>query len=291
MDEKLSKLKDQISEIEELKKAERWGSEYQLWLNKTEKLVKEIFGEEGLQLFQRQRTTVTSYIDDSFNIRQYIKELENRKRVLEGLLDEIEEYQPKSSSSNSTSKEVNILKEIWSKEQALKENLLPTKEAQALQESLISHLKELLPKDSIPGLRFRKLYAEKRFQTWWSDDNGYPIGNPWNKIQPFLDILAQHEAKKTIKHRLETEGLFVESRSQGEDQHLLIGLRDGTPEKAHIIIDGKTGEIRVEDNQQEPTQLIHRIEIILTLPNGKKIRTTREAIEEIFDENQKNKSA
>lgn len=287
MDEKLSKLKDQISKIEELKKAERWGPEYQLWLNTTEKLVREIFGEEGLQLFQQQRTTVTSYIDESFNVRQYIKELENRKRVLEGLLDGIEKYQPKSSSNNSTSKEVNILKEIWNKEQALKENLLPTKEAQALQESLISHLKELLPKDSIPGLRFRKLCAERRFQTWWSDNNGYPIDNPWNKIQPFLDILAQYEAEKTIKHRLETEGLFVESRSQGEDQHLFIGLRDGTPEKAHIIIDGKTGEIRVEDNQQEPIQLIHRIETILTLPNGKKIKTTREAIEEISDENQK----
>ncbi len=87
------------------------------------------------------------------------------------------------------------------------------------------------------------------------------------------------EVVKTIKSRLKTEDLFVETRSQGEDQHLLIGRRDGTPEKAHIIIDGKTGEIRVEDNQKEPTELVRKIESVLTLEDGRKIRTTREALE------------
>ena len=282
MDEKLSKLKEQISKIEDLKNVAKWGPEYQLWLNKTEKLVRETFGEEGLRLFQQQQTTVTSYIDENFNIQQYLKELDNRKKVLDGLLAEMEEYRSQSNSSDKDA-EVNILKELWRKEQALKENLLPTKEAQAIQESLLAHLEKLLPKDSIPGLRFKKLRAERRFQTWWSNSNGYPIDNPWEKIQPFLEILQQHEAERTIKRRLETEGLFVESRSQCDDQHLLIGLRDGNGDKAHIIIDGKTGEIRVEDNQQEPTQLAARIETILTLPNGKKIRTTREALEEIPD--------
>lgn len=282
MDEKLSKLKEQVSKIEGLKNVAMWGPEYQLWLNKTEKLVEEIFGAEELRLFQQQRTTVTSYIDESFNVRQYLEELDNRKKVLDGLLAEMEECNPQSDSDSKNS-EVNILKELWRKEQALKENLLPTKEAQAIQESLLTHLEKLLPKDSISGLRFKKLRAERRFQTWWANSNGYPIDNPWEKIQPFLEILQQHEAERTIKHRLETEGLFVESRSQGDDQHLLIGLRDGNADKAHIVIDGKTGEIRVEDNQQEPTQLAARIETILTLSNGKKIRTTREAIEDISD--------
>lgn len=282
MDEKLSKLKEQISKIDDLKNVARWGPEYQLWMNKTEKLVGEIFGQEGLKLFEQQRTTTTSYIDESFNVRQYLKELSNRKKVLDGLLAEMEEYKPQSDTDDKSS-EVNIIKEIWRKEQALKENLLLTPEAQAIQESLLAHLEKLLPKESIPGLRFRKLRAERRFQTWWTNSNGYPTDNPWTKIEPFLEILQQHEAEKTIKHRLETEGLFVESRSQGEDQHLLIGSRSGDTDKAHIIIDGKTGEIRVEDNQQEPTQLAARIETILTLSSGKKIKTTREAIEEISE--------
>ncbi len=278
MDEKLSKLKEQITKIENLKGVAKWGPEYQLWMNKAEKLVEEIFGKEGLQLFQQQRTTTTSYIDEDFNVQQYFKELNNRKKVLEGLLAEMEEYKPQSDLENEDP-EVNIIKELWRKEQALKENLLLTPEAQAIQESLLAHLEKLLPKDSIPGLRFRKLRAERRFQTWWTNSNGYPTDNPWTKIEPFLEILQQHEAEKTIKHRLETEGLFVESRSQGDDQHLLIGAKDGSAEKAHIIIDGKTGEIRVEDNQKEPTELTVRIETFLTLPSGKKIKTTREAIE------------
>lgn len=278
MDEKLSKLKEQISKIDSLKNEEVWGTDYQLWMSKTEKLVKEIFGEEGLSLFKQQRTMTTSYIDDGFNVRQYSKELDNRKKVLEALLSEMEEYKPQSIPEDKLS-EAKIIKEIWRKEQALKENLLLTPEAQGIQESLLAHLEELLPKDSIPGLRFRKLRAERRFQTWWTNSNSYPTDNPWTKIEPFLEILQQHEAEKTIKHRLETEGLFVESRSQGEDQHLLIGAKDGSAEKAHIIIDGKTGEIRVEDNQKEPTELTARIETFLTLPSGKKIRTTREVIE------------
>jgi len=277
MDEKLSKLKEQISKIDDLKNVARWGPEYQLGMTKTEKLVGEIFGQEGLKLFQQQRTTTTSYIDESFNVRQYLKELDNRKKVLEGLLAEMEEFNLQSGSESQDT-EINIIKEIWRKEQALKENLLLTQEAQAIQKSLLAHLEKLLPKDSIPGLRFRKLRAERRFQTWWTNSNGYPTDNPWTKIEPFLEILQQHKAEKTIRHRLETGGLFVESRSQGEDQHLLIGAKDGAGDKAHIVIDGKTGEIRVEDNQQEPTKLTARIETFLTLPSGKKIRTTREAI-------------
>jgi hypothetical protein len=101
-----------------------------------------------------------------------------------------------------------------------------------------------------------------------------------------VESKAITEVVKTIKSRLKTEDLFVETRSQGEDQHLLIGKRDGTPEKAHVIIDGITAEIRIEDNQKEPTDLIHKIESVLTLKDGRQIRTTREAME-LSHENQK----
>jgi hypothetical protein len=97
-------------------------------------------------------------------------------------------------------------------------------------------------------------------------------------------IPEKHLVEKTIKNRLESEGLFVESRSQGEDLHLLIGKRTDKGEKAHVIIDGKTGEIRIEDNQKEPTKLVASVEAILTLPSGKKIKTSREAIKEFSKE-------
>lgn len=279
MDEKLTKLKNQISKIDSLINFHEWGAEFQLWERKTETLVRELFGEDGLKLFNKQQTMTVSYINSAFNRQQYLKELTNRKKILNGLLDELKESIPINIDKVET--ETNILKEIWKKEAALKENLLVTEEAQAIQKSLITSLEKTLSDDSVPGLRFKKLLAGNKLQTWWSDSNGYPIDNSWNKIEPFLDILGQHEAGKTIKKRLEIEGLFVESRSQNEDQHLLIGKKDGSPEKAHIIIDGKNGDIRLEDDRQEPTELIARIETILTLHNGKKIKTTREAIEEV----------
>lgn len=277
MDENLSKLKEQILKIDTLKSIENWGPEYQIWEGVTEKLVRQVFGGQGLNLFKQQRTMTTSYIDEDFNRSQYLKELDNRKRILSGLLSEVKESNPVVVGSEKTDK--SVLKEIWAKEMALKENLLNTKEVQVLYDGLIQHLKITLIPDSLPGLRFRKLQIVR--QTWWSTEDGYPYPAAWPSFQPYLDLLSQHEAEKTIKKRLETEGLFVESRSQGEDQHLLVGKRDGISEKAHLIIDGKTGEIRVEDNGQEPTELLARIETILTLPNGKQIKTTREVIEEI----------
>jgi len=279
MPDDLSRLKHQIGQIEALKKAENWGPEFQLWKSTTEKTVQHLFGVEGLKLFRQQATTTFSYLEKSFNDRQYLKELENRKKILEGLLSNLAVDLPLAVENQKADSSKDILKEIWKKEDALKENLLPTEEVRSLHESLIRHIESILPSNSLPGLRFKKMRTEQKI-TWWSTEGGYPIDNPWSKFQPFFDLLAQHEAEQTIKRRIESEGLFVESRAKGEDQHLLIGEKNGTAEKAHIIIDGKTGEIRVEDDQQEPTDLVARIETILTLNNGKKIKTTREVIEE-----------
>ncbi len=102
----------------------------------------------------------------------------------------------------------------------------------------------------------------------------------------FTNEILEHvrTTAKTLKNRLESEGLFIESRSKKDgDIHLIIGQRDGKPDKAHAIVDEKTGEVRVEDDQLEPLELVRKIESIITLKTGKKIRVTREAIEEIID--------
>ncbi len=177
--------------------------------------------------------------------------------------------------------EKQILKLIWSKEQALKENLLKTDEAEQVQKSLWDFLDKNLPSDSIVGLRYRKLREDKRW-TWWSDMKGYPSGGSWNNmIKPFLKILEQYLAGKTIKKRFSDDEFFIESRSQGEDEHILIGKRDSSGKKAHIVIDGITGEIRVEGKDQVLGEIVSKIETILTLPNGKKVKSTREILEEL----------
>lgn len=275
VDDKFAQLKTQIEKIADLKNAPNWGPEFQLWEDETTRFILANFGDTAARLFTPQETIVTSYIDDGFNDEQYAAELQKRKTILESLLQNVREYQP--SHNVSPGNEVAILKELWRKEEALKENLLKTAEAELLVGALIKHLENTLPPDSIPGLRFRKLMSTPF--TWWTDSNGYPVGNPWKRITPFLELLEQHEAEKTIKKRLETGDIFVESRSQGEDQHLLIGKRDGSGEKAHVIIDGKNGEIRVEDRGKTPEDLSVKIEAVMTLPDGRRIRSTRELLE------------
>jgi len=86
-------------------------------------------------------------------------------------------------------------------------------------------------------------------------------------------------AALTLKKRLKEKDLWIETRSQGEDIHVLVGRRDGSGNKVHVVIDGKTAEIRVEDNQKAPEELIKSIESTLTLNDGRVVRFSRELLE------------
>jgi hypothetical protein len=85
-DTKIVKLIIKINEIENLRTNSPWGAEYKIWNNLTEKLVKDLFGQEGLELFQKQQTVIPT--DEG-----YLNELSQRKKILEGLLTNKEEYQ------------------------------------------------------------------------------------------------------------------------------------------------------------------------------------------------------
>lgn len=177
-----------------------------------------------------------------------------------------------------------ISKLIWANEAALKENLLLTRESLKIRDTIIEYLNSVLDIKSLPGLRLRKMTSSAKPDTWWSDSSGFPTDNAWQRMEKYIDIFQQYLAEKTIKKRISDDQFFIESRIQGEDQHILVGKRDGSGNKAHIVIDGITGEIRVEDNQQAPEEVTERIETIIKLPNGKQIKTTREILEFIADE-------
>jgi hypothetical protein len=72
---------------------------------------------------------------------------------------------------------------------------------------------------------------------------------------------------------------FIIERSQGEhdDLHYLIGKK-GEAEKMHVIVDKKTGEIRVEDNQIIDDSVAKKITATIELQNGIIIRTDRYSI-------------
>lgn len=181
-----------------------------------------------------------------------------------------------------------LYKLLRSKEQAIKENLLTTKELESLQKEVADFLDENLKEDdnNLLYLHYRKFKAPgSKPRTLWSSLDGYPKGGlEW--IQPWIDFFEKYLGEKTIKKRLKTDKYWVESRIQGEDEHIFIGERDSkSGDKAHITIDGKTAEIRTDDKDKAPEELTRYIETRLTLPDGKKVRSTREAVEFFEEEN------
>lgn len=186
-----------------------------------------------------------------------------------------------------------LLEEIDSAYHLGDQELLESKRLEELENKIRSELKGYVESknDEIALLKFNKLNSGWRNVLKSGFHNRETAESKLEKWREFLIEISMPNEKpigtdevKTIKNRFKTEGLFIESRSQDEDLHLLIGKRDGTAEKAHVVVDGKTAEIRVEDNQQEPTDLVEKVESILTLKGGKKLRVTREAIEELSSE-------
>ena len=181
-----------------------------------------------------------------------------------------------------------LYKLIKSKEQAIKGDVLTTEKLRQLQGEIESFLDEKLKEDenSVLYLHYRKFKAPGgKPRSLLSSERGYPIdGEAW--IKPWIDFFDQYLGEKTIKRRLETDEYWIESRIRGEDETILIGRRDGHGEKAHVIIDGKNATIRIEDNQKAPEELVRHIATILTLPDGKKVRTTREGVGFFEEENE-----
>lgn len=89
-DPKVFKLNERIAEVDDLKTKSAWGPEHKIWDSLTKKSVKEIFGTEGLRLFEQEQTVVLT--DEA-----YMSELDSRKILLEQLLINKNEYSLRAS--------------------------------------------------------------------------------------------------------------------------------------------------------------------------------------------------
>lgn len=100
MDTRLVKLlKEQIQKVESLKDLERWGPHYDIWESTTKNIVHQLFGNEYVKLYDKQRPGSFSMIDHSFNQHQYLKELEDKKQFLESAIGEFERLESDSALS------------------------------------------------------------------------------------------------------------------------------------------------------------------------------------------------
>ena len=85
--------------------------------------------------------------------------------------------------------------------------------------------------------------------------------------------------RKKIINRLEDENLWVESRTQGNEQHLLVGNKQNQGRKVHLVF-GETGEIRIDKKDEDPGEIYRKVEAILTKPDGSIIKSTLEFFKE-----------
>jgi len=92
----LKLLKQQIEKIESLKSQERWGPNYDIWENTTKNIVSQLFGDDYVKLYERQKPRTFSMIDQSFNDQQYLKELDDKKNFLESAIQEFERLETDS---------------------------------------------------------------------------------------------------------------------------------------------------------------------------------------------------
>jgi len=169
--------------------------------------------------------------------------------------------------------EIEILKLIKSKEEAISKNIIPSKEFRGIIKALEDFLDLHLNQDDILSLEYQKFKKTqaKRFRAIW-DHDGYPIDGQI-QIRPWKDFFERYITNKKIINRLEDENLWVESRAQGKDQHLFIGNKDDKTKKVHLIIDNGTGEIRVDRTDQMPSEILKRVEAILTTKDGRKVKS------------------
>jgi hypothetical protein len=177
--------------------------------------------------------------------------------------------------------EEEIIKLIKSKSQAIEESLLLTKELEEVKEKIEQFLDQNIKGDSLLALRYRKFKLPGKPRTLWSNTSGYPIGGKeW--ISGYINFFEQFITEKKIINRLEDKNLWVESRTQGNEQHLFVGDKQNNGEKVHLIF-GETGEIRIDKKDQSPNELVKKVEAVLTNLDGSIVKTTLEFFKQKID--------
>jgi hypothetical protein len=174
--------------------------------------------------------------------------------------------------------ENDVIKLIKSKQEAIDMDLLLAKDLQEFILTLERFLDANLQGDDILSLEYKKfkLTEAKRYRAAWSTSSGYPAEKSSQQVHPWVEFFEKFIAKKTLVGRLEDQNLWVESRTQNGNQHLLVGEKDNKGEKVHIVIDSGTGEIRIEKKDQDPSEIFEQIEATLTLKDGRRVKTLME---------------
>jgi len=176
--------------------------------------------------------------------------------------------------------EKDIIKLIKSKSQAINENLLLSTELTEIKKNIEQFLDQNLKGNGLLPLRYRK-FKLSGSRPLYSEASGFPArGKDW--IKPYIDFFEQYITEKKIINRLEDKNLWIESRTQGNEQHLLVGDKQGNGEKVHLVF-GETGEIRIDKKDQSPSEIFKKVESVLTKLDGSIVKSKLEFFKEKID--------
>lgn len=113
-------------------------------------------------------------------------------------------------------------------------------------------------------------------KTIWSNKTytDYVSAKEAGQLDEWIKLITEYLDTKKIKTDISNDKTHIQSVVDGEDQHIFI-TEKGSQEHSHLILDGGTGEIRIDPKDQSPHQLIKSIEAKLELLNGDAVQITK----------------
>ncbi len=115
--------------------------------------------------------------------------------------------------------------------------------------------------------------------TVWSKEtrDGFVAADEAGQLDNWIALLEEYKEARKIKSELSSDKVHVQSVVDGEDQHIFI-TEKGSGEHTHLILDGGTGEIRIDPKDKAPHELIKSIQAKLELNTGEAIQVTKTAL-------------
>lgn len=108
-------------------------------------------------------------------------------------------------------------------------------------------------------------------------------GNPFistseaKYFDDWIKLFDEYLEKRRVHSDFSSEHVHIHSIIDGEDQHLII-TEKGSSEHAHLIIDGGTGEIRIDPKDVAPHKLIKAIRAEVELKSGETVHIAGSSI-------------
>lgn len=107
--------------------------------------------------------------------------------------------------------------------------------------------------------------------------DGFVAADEAGQFDSWIALIEEYKDRRKIKSEISNDKIHVQSIVDGEDQHILI-TEKGSGEHIHLILDGDTGEIRIDPKDKSPHDLIKSIQAKLELKTGEVVQITKAAL-------------